>query len=106
MSVEPLVSELADDEDMADLLREFVQDLDVKCANIRQALQSNDLATLARMGHQLKGSGGGYGYPALSAAGAALETETNRSPQVTDQLRTIAGELLHLCERVKAGVIR
>lgn len=104
MHLEPIVSELADDPEMADLLREFVQDLALKCANIREALQTNDLVMLRRMGHQLKGSGGGYGYSSLSAAGGALENEANRATQVTDGLHTVAAELIQLCERIKAGV--
>lgn len=42
-------------------------------AAIRAAAQSGDLATARSLGHQLKGSGGGYGFPEITRLGAAIE---------------------------------
>ena len=38
-----------------------------------ELLAASDFARLATLGHNLKGSGGGYGFPALTHLGAALE---------------------------------
>ena len=42
-------------------------------ARLRASLDAGDYAALRQIGHSLKGSGGGYGFPALSAIGARIE---------------------------------
>src|SRR5215510_11059534 len=39
----------------------------------RAALAAGDFETIRRIGHDLKGAGEGFGFPELSAFGAALE---------------------------------
>ena len=69
-----LVSELADDLDMADLVEMFVTELPGKITGIEKALAENDLKTLITVAHQLKGSAGGYGFPAITEAAEELES--------------------------------
>jgi len=45
------------------------EDLD----RVRAALATRDFETIRRIGHDLKGAGEGFGFPELSAFGAALE---------------------------------
>ena len=40
---------------------------------IRDALRSEDYETIRTIGHQMKGSGGGYGFDAISDIGEAVE---------------------------------
>jgi DNA-binding response OmpR family regulator len=40
---------------------------------LRQALERGDFAAIRVLGHNMKGSGGGYGFAALTELGAALE---------------------------------
>ena len=40
---------------------------------VRAALATRDYETIRRIGHDLKGAGEGFGFPELSAFGAALE---------------------------------
>jgi len=42
-------------------------------AAVRTALADNDFAIIARIGHNIKGSGGGYGFDRISDIGERLE---------------------------------
>ena len=61
------------EKDLEYLVRRFLarkrEDLD----NARIALAAEDYETIRRIGHDLKGAGEGFGFPELSAFGAALE---------------------------------
>jgi signal transduction histidine kinase/HPt (histidine-containing phosphotransfer) domain-containing protein len=69
----PLVSELADDEDMAPLVAQFVASLPERAAALLEATFAGDLTRLTRLAHQLKGAAGGFGFPTVTTAAAALE---------------------------------
>ena len=62
---------------------------------VRAALAEADSpARVASIAHRLKGSAGTYGYPALSAAAAALEAAADRGgPLSADLLRAVDVEL-------------
>lgn len=47
-------------------------------ARMSEALDSGDFATLKRLGHSMKGSGGSYDLPELSRIGAELEIAAKR----------------------------
>lgn len=85
MQNEPLVgysvvtSEYAGDPDLADILNDFVNGLPQKLQLMREAHASQDFSTLQRLAHQLKGAGGGYGYPALTQVCRMLEEESQKS---------------------------
>jgi CHASE3 domain sensor protein/CheY-like chemotaxis protein len=57
-SSDVLVSELADDEDMLELIEMFVGDFPDRIAELERAIDERDIAELARLAHQLKGSAG------------------------------------------------
>jgi HPt (histidine-containing phosphotransfer) domain-containing protein len=70
----PAFSELAAaDEKFGVLVQEFLNSLDRRLADLGSALSSSDYQRLRSLAHQLKGTGGGYGYPALSERAAELE---------------------------------
>src|SRR5687767_9534646 len=68
-----LISDLAGEPDPADLVELFVNNLPIRVQAIRRACSEADLATLIMLAHQLKGSAGGYGFPAITEAAANLE---------------------------------
>jgi histidine phosphotransfer protein HptB len=68
-----IVSLLAADEDFAELLTEFVQEIPDRILAIQQALETSDASSLRRAFHQLKGACGGYGFPSLTAEAGQLE---------------------------------
>ena len=104
MRVEPLRSTYADDMDMRELLEEFVASLAETSSRIHAGLEAEDGATVKQLGHQLKGAGGGYGYPEITDAGEQLESAVERTGAVTDSVRSAAARLLELLERAQAGL--
>jgi CheY-like chemotaxis protein len=68
-----VVSVYADDPEMVELVGAFVATLPDKRRALAAAARDPDLEPLRRLAHQLKGSGGGYGFPTLSAAAARVE---------------------------------
>lgn len=98
-----LVSELLrDDPDMHDLVAEFVYGLDHRIQEIRQAYQQNDWDRLTTLTHQIKGAGGSYGFPSLSALGATMETgaKSRQSDPFADWMQQLAA----LAAAAKAGL--
>lgn len=69
----PIHSEFRDDPDYADLLKTFGEELPLRIKALQDAFAQRDFAQLKNLAHQLKGSGGGYGFPQLSTAAGKLE---------------------------------
>ncbi|MBI3864576.1 MAG: Hpt domain-containing protein [Planctomycetia bacterium] len=68
----PVHSEI-DDPDFRGLLVEFVTEIPARRQGLLDAHREQDSAALRTRAHQLKGSGGGYGFPQLSTLAAELE---------------------------------
>jgi HPt (histidine-containing phosphotransfer) domain-containing protein len=96
-----LVSTLAGDEDMLDLVEIFVSELPGRVGAIHQALAHQDFETLQRLAHQLKGAAGGYGFPAITDAAKELELSTNINADI-ERLDEQFRELADLCTRARA----
>ena len=100
-STEALVSELVD-QDMFELVEMFVSELPDRVTAIEEAIAKQDLAALAMLAHQLKGSAGGYGFPSITDAATQLET----SAKAGAELDTLAKEIRtlgELCGRARSG---
>ena len=63
------------DASFADLVQEFVDGLDERMVEMGTALATGNFQGLKRLAHQLKGSGGGYGYPVLTELAAEMERQ-------------------------------
>lgn len=59
--------------DLEALIPTFMQRRHDDVVKLREALASDDLATIRVLGHSMKGSGGGYGFHGISEIGAAIE---------------------------------
>ncbi len=97
-----LISELADDPDMAELVAEYLSELPARVQALEQACAEEDLDTLTRLAHQLKGSAGGYGFPTITEAAReaeALAKVGKAVPQLTASVET----LTNLCRRAARG---
>lgn len=103
MSQEPLVSELADDPDMAPLIVDFIRDLAETSQRLKTHLETGDLAEIRRIGHQMKGAGAGYGYPLLTDVGGALERAVDADGGLTLNVRQQAQVFLEYCQRAVLG---
>ncbi len=98
----PLVSRLAGLPAFDQLLREFVQELPARVAAMEADLRTDDVTALATRAHQLKGTAGTYGFPALTEAARALETGIAAglaAAEIESRLR----RLEEVCRRVRAS---
>jgi PAS domain S-box-containing protein len=56
-----------------DLIPEYLKNCSGMVVRFRTALADNDLETIATLAHQMKGSGGAFGFQAISDLGGAME---------------------------------
>jgi len=63
-----------DDPDMLEIVREFASELPARVAKIEAQLEAGALRDLQTLAHQLKGAGGGYGFPQITEFAASLES--------------------------------
>jgi CheY-like chemotaxis protein/HPt (histidine-containing phosphotransfer) domain-containing protein len=70
-----LRSAFADDKDMTDVLAEFIRGLPAQVKQIEQMLWESDAVALKRAVHQLKGAGGGYGFPSVTELAGSAEQQ-------------------------------
>jgi len=75
---ERLRSQFADDPAMAEILDNFLTSLESQLGTMQELWAKGQEEELRRQAHRLKGSGGSYGYPALTEAAAALEEAIKR----------------------------
>lgn len=67
------LDDLDDGIDWADLQEFFFSDLEPKLPEMQRLIEAGDCTTLARIGHSLKGSGGGVKLPRFTELGKVLE---------------------------------
>ena len=97
---EPIYSDLAQsDPAFSDIVELFVDGLNQRLEAMQDALQANDMDCLRRLTHQLKGSGGGHGYPTLSQNASALEQQILEG--ATGEITHGLDELASLIARIK-----
>ena len=71
------------DHELIELKREFLDEAREKVTEMQSALEhasSESLERITYLAHQLKGSGGSYGYQRISSDAAALEDALERNP--------------------------
>lgn len=103
-SNEPLVSEFADDPDMAELVEMFVSDLPERIGTLKTAQETRDVDALTTIAHQLKGAAPGYGFAPIGDAAKAVEDALRaEGEQAIDGLRDQVDALLNLCERAMSS---
>jgi HPt (histidine-containing phosphotransfer) domain-containing protein len=98
----PILSELLqEDAAFEDLVGEFVGRLSDRVKELEEAIRGADFESLRVAAHQLKGSGGGYGYPIITDRAGQLEQLAIRGA-VQDCVKAIT-ELRSIAGRVEAG---
>jgi histidine phosphotransfer protein HptB len=95
-----LVSQLAGDPDLRELIEQFVTELPERLANIRMAACAGNLPEVARLAHQLKGAGGSYGFPEISEGASELERAARLFQPGADVSRTLDW-LTTICQRIR-----
>ncbi len=61
------------EQDMADVVPAYLDKRRKDIEAYRRALEDGDFEALRMMGHKMKGTGGGYGFPVLTEIGGAIE---------------------------------
>ena len=70
---------VAVDEDIIDLVPGYLENRRRDLEEAHKALEARDFETLRVIGHQMKGSGGGYGMDRLTEVGQGLEEASKAS---------------------------
>jgi signal transduction histidine kinase/CheY-like chemotaxis protein/HPt (histidine-containing phosphotransfer) domain-containing protein len=98
----PIISDLLEESpDVADLIAVYIEKLPAVIHEIKAAGAKSNWQALESLFHQLKGSGGNYGYPELSRLAASIEFQVmNKNKNEVDAL---IGELESYCQRIYAG---
>jgi CheY-like chemotaxis protein/HPt (histidine-containing phosphotransfer) domain-containing protein len=98
----PLVSEWANDPDMAELVHDYVMNLPTRVAAISAALSSEQMDELRTLVHQVKGSAGGYGFNPISEQAGQVEMLVHSQAQM-ERIRKEVDALVDLCNRASAS---
>jgi CheY-like chemotaxis protein len=98
----PVFSELLDDPGLAHVVEKFIAYLPDKTTSLTEAARQQDWDTLKDETHQLKGLGGGYGYPEITRLAAKLEFQILNQNQL--EIESLIASLNAYCERIYAGV--
>jgi hypothetical protein len=94
----PITSEFAGDPDMAILIAEFVASLPGRAHAILDRINQGAIEQARTMAHQLKGAGGGYGFPQVTDAARAVDLAIRE--RRIDDAQLAAQALIALCGRV------
>lgn len=61
------------DKDLEDIVPMFLDAISENIAELNDALSKDNFEQIARVGHNMKGSGGGYGFDKISIIGSQIE---------------------------------
>jgi PAS domain S-box-containing protein len=94
-SIEPLISDFADDPDMVEIIEMFADGLSDRIESITTAFEDRNFTTVSGIAHQFKGAAGGYGYPSLSELAFEVEHLARQNAddaQIEDALDLLVGQ--------------
>lgn len=77
------------DEDLEDLIPGFLENRRADVDKIKTATTESDYLSISRLGHTIKGVGGGYGFDEISSIGEKIEDAAKEENKE---------KLLDLCE--------
>ena len=80
---------------LADLIPGYLHEARARAAEAADRLQQGDQATARRIAHQLKGSGGGYGFDTITALAAPVELalKEGNAAEAAEKLRALRAYL-------------
>ncbi len=99
----PIVSALIEEEpELIDLVFRFVNNLPTTLEKITQASKNKNWDELKNIIHQLKGVGGGYGYPMLTVISAKIQFQLESN--CYEEAIILISELDNMCQQIYAGL--
>jgi CheY-like chemotaxis protein/HPt (histidine-containing phosphotransfer) domain-containing protein len=99
---EPIYSDYADVEDMAELLEGFVTRLRETAAEAARAVGMNDRIELERLSRRLRGAAGSFGFMSISEAAWELEESARSGVDMEKTLKS----LQMLCRRARSRALQ
>lgn len=90
---------LVDEADLIDLIDKFIQRLPTMRDSVNLAFSNNNQEDFASLIHQLKGVGGGYGYPMLTELCAKIEMMHKNAEDINSTI----DEFNVMCDAILAG---
>jgi len=92
---------LLEDPGLIDLIDKFMARLPVMRDSINLANSEKNDEEFSNLIHQLKGVGGGYGYPMLTKVCSAIEEQIKND--ATENVIALLQEFNAMCENILAG---
>lgn len=92
---------LEEDPDLIDLIDKFMKRLPVMQESINCAYSEDNVEELSNLIHQMKGVGGGYGYPMLTELCVNIEVQIRNNNK--DNLVLLIKEFNQMTENILAG---
>jgi HPt (histidine-containing phosphotransfer) domain-containing protein len=87
------------DRDIADIVPGFLGNRRKDTASITEAVTRGDFETVRILGHSMKGSGGSYGFDAITDIGKRLEQAA--LAKYADEIKSLTAELSAYLDDVK-----
>ena len=89
------------DADLEELVPEFIENRYEDIEKINVCLETNEIGEIQRLGHSMKGSGGGYGFHEITTLGGELEQAAMRGDKnEIDDLNKKLSQYLEVVEVV------
>ena len=87
------------DPDIQDLVARFLENQQKNATLVLELVNQRDFESVRRIGHNMKGTGKGYGFEIISSHGASLEHAASRSQ--ADDVKRVANELADYLAEVR-----
>ncbi len=87
------------DSDLMEIVPGFLDNRREDISTMGGAVEKGDFETIRVLGHDMKGSGGGYGFDGITDIGRALEQAAKDHNQT--KIRKLVQELVNYVERVE-----
>lgn len=98
VGVGAIYSSLQDKEDMQDLVKSFIDELESIADKIKECVKNEDKIQAMRLCARLKGAGSSYGFEVVSRAAAEATRAAGAAPSLADASAEI-GRLIDICRR-------
>ena len=89
------------DEELEDLIPDFLENRHEDIQAIQESLAKSDYETICRLGHSMKGCGGGYGFDMITDIGGSIEMAAKNED--AGEVRKLLEELEYLLGHVEVA---
>lgn len=97
-----IYSDFGDDEDLAELVEMFVDEIPDRVQTMLDAAEGSDWEQLGRIAHQMKGAAGSYGFSEVTNVAAVLEHACRQNASAETIQRALQ-DLVTMCLKMRAG---